>query len=62
MLAYVRSFDLADRSAKFDVTVPTLSFTAHALMNGEPREREMSGLGDPRFVSRSICLAHLHLR
>jgi hypothetical protein len=49
VLAYVRSFDLAGHSAKFDVIVPTSSFAAHGLVNGEPREREMSGLGDPRF-------------
>jgi len=29
--------------------VPTSSFAAHGLVNGEPREREMLGLGDPRF-------------
>ena len=49
VLAYVRSFDLAGQSAKFDVIVPASSFAAHGLVNGEPREREMSGLGDPRF-------------
>jgi hypothetical protein len=49
VLAYVRSFDLAGLSAKFDVIVPTSSFAAHGLVNGEPREREMLGLGDPRF-------------
>jgi hypothetical protein len=49
VLAYVRSFDLAGQSAKFDVIVPTSSFAAHGLVNGEPRDREMSGLGDPRF-------------
>jgi hypothetical protein len=49
VLAYVRSFDFAGHSAKFDVIVPTSSFAAHGLVNGGPREREMSGLGDPRF-------------
>ena len=49
VLAYVRSFELAGQSAKFDVIVPTSSFAAHGLVNGEPREREMLGLGDPRF-------------
>jgi hypothetical protein len=49
VLAYVRSFDLAGQSAKFDVIVPTSSFAAQGLVNGEPRERDMSGLGDPRF-------------
>jgi Putative MetA-pathway of phenol degradation len=49
VLAYVRSFDLAGLSAKFDVIAPTSSFAAHGLVNGEPHEREMLGLGDPRF-------------
>jgi len=53
VLAYVRSFDFAGQSAKFDVIVPGSSFDAQGLVNGLPREREMT-LG---FVSRSICLA-----
>jgi hypothetical protein len=48
-LAYVRSFDLGGQSAKFDVIVPASSFSAQALVNGLPAERQMSGLGDPRF-------------
>jgi hypothetical protein len=49
LLAYVRSFDFAGQSAKFDAIVPTASFNAWGLVDGQPREREMSGLGDPRF-------------
>jgi hypothetical protein len=48
-LAYVRSLDVGGKSAKFDVILPYSSFSAHALVGGEPRERAMSGLGDPRF-------------
>ena len=48
-LAYVRSLDVGGKSAKFDVILPYSSFSAHALVDGQPREREMSGLGDPRF-------------
>ena len=47
--AYVRSFDFFGKSAKFDVIVPYSAFSAHALVEGEPHEREMSGFGDPRF-------------
>jgi hypothetical protein len=47
--AYVRSFDLGGQSAKFDVIVPTSSFSAQALVNGLPAERQMAGLNDPRF-------------
>ena len=49
LLAYVRSFDFAGQSAKFDVILPASSFAARGLVDGQPREREMSGLGDPRF-------------
>ncbi len=49
LLAYIRSFDFAGQSAKFDVIVPASSFAARGLVDGQPREREMAGLGDPRF-------------
>jgi hypothetical protein len=49
VLAYVRSFAVGGQSAKFDVILPASSFAAHGLLNGQPREREMSGVGDPRF-------------
>ena len=48
-LAYVRSLDVLGKSAKFDAILPYSSFSAHALQDGQPREREMSGFGDPRF-------------
>jgi hypothetical protein len=48
-VAYVRSFNLFGQSAKFDVIAPISVFSAHALVNGQPHEREMSGFGDPRF-------------
>jgi hypothetical protein len=48
-LAYVRSLDVLGKSAKLDVILPYSSFSADALVGGQPRQREMSGLGDPRF-------------
>ena len=48
-LAYARSLDVWGKSAKVDVVLPYSSFSAHGLVGGEPRERAMSGLGDPRF-------------
>jgi hypothetical protein len=48
-IAYVRSLDVGGKSAKFDVILPYSSFSAHALVDGEPRARRMTGLGDPRF-------------
>jgi hypothetical protein len=49
LLAYVRSFDFAGQSAKLDVVVPATSFAAWGLVDGQTRERDMAGLGDPRF-------------
>jgi hypothetical protein len=49
LLAYVRSFDFAGQSAKFDVILPSSAFSAQALVDGQPHERAMSGPGDPRF-------------
>jgi len=49
LLAYVRSFDFAGQSAKLDVVVPATSFAAWGLVDGQPRQRDMAGLGDPRF-------------
>ena len=49
LLAYVRSFDFAGQSAKLDVVVPATSFAAWGLVDGQLRERDMAGLGDPRF-------------
>ena len=48
-LAYVRSLDVLGKSAKFDVILPYSSFSAHGLVDDQPRTREMSGFGDPRF-------------
>jgi hypothetical protein len=48
-LAYVRSLDVGGKSAKFDVILPYSSFFAQALVDGQLKERAMSGLGDPRF-------------
>jgi hypothetical protein len=48
-VAYVRSFEFLGQSAKFDVIAPYSAFSARALVNGQPHEREMSGFGDPRF-------------
>ena len=49
VLAYVRSLDIWGKSAKFDVILPYSAFSAHGLVDGQSRTREMSGLGDPRF-------------
>jgi hypothetical protein len=49
VFAYARSLDAWGKSAKFDVVVPYTSFSGHGLVGGQPKEREVSGLNDPRF-------------
>lgn len=49
VLAYARSLDLWGQSGKFDVVVPYSHLTGTGLVAGQPRERNVNGLGDPRF-------------
>jgi hypothetical protein len=49
VVAYARSLDAWGKSAKFDVGLPYSSFSGQGLVGGQPREREMSGFGDPLF-------------
>ena len=49
VLAYARSLDVWGRSGKFDVIVPYAQLSGMALVAGEPRDRDVSGFGDPRF-------------
>ena len=49
LLAYVRGVDLWGNSGKFDVIVPYSHLSGTALVAGQPRERVVSGLSDPRF-------------
>jgi hypothetical protein len=49
VLAYVRALDLWGLSGKFDAIVPYSNLSGSALVDGEPRERNVSGLGDSRF-------------
>lgn len=49
VLGYARFIELLGQSAKFDVIVPYTFLSGHALFNGEPVEREISGFADPAF-------------
>jgi hypothetical protein len=49
VLAYVRSVDMWGRSGKLDVMLPYASLSGTADVAGQPREREVSGLGDARL-------------
>ncbi len=49
LLAYSRSFDLLGRLAKVDLIAPYSWLSGSALFAGQPVEREVDGLGDPRL-------------
>ena len=49
VLGYAHSLNAWGNSAKFDVILPYSSFSAQGLVAGVPRERDMTGIGDPRF-------------
>ncbi len=48
-LAYARSLDILGKSAKFDVVLPYAWLSGSAEFAGQPHQREISGLADPRF-------------
>ena len=48
-LAYVRSLDILGNSAKFDIVLPYAWASGSATAVGQFRDREISGLADPRF-------------
>ena len=48
-LAYARALDVWGRAGKLDVVLPYAWLSGTARAAGQPREREVSGLGDPRF-------------
>jgi hypothetical protein len=47
--AYVRTLDLWGRSGKVDLIVPYAWLSGSATLAGQPREREVVGLGDPKL-------------
>jgi hypothetical protein len=49
VLAYARSLDVWGKSGKFDVILPYSELSGTAMVAGQPRERDVSGLNDPRF-------------
>lgn len=49
ILAYAYSLEVMGKSAKVDVIVPYSDLSGSALFSGQPREREVDGLNDPRF-------------
>jgi hypothetical protein len=49
VLAYARALDVWGKSGKFDVILPYSQLSGTATVGGQPRERVVSGLNDPRF-------------
>ena len=49
IIAYARSLEVSGNSAKFDVILPIANVSGTATYAGEPRERDITGMGDPRF-------------
>lgn len=49
VFAYARSLEVFGQSGKFDVVLPAAWLSGTASYAGQPREREISGLADPKF-------------
>jgi hypothetical protein len=49
MLAYAPSLEVLGKSAKFDFVLPCAWLSGSAEFAGQPHQREISGLADPRF-------------
>jgi hypothetical protein len=49
VLAYARALDVWGKSGKVDVILPYSQLSGSAMVGGQPREREISGVNDPRF-------------
>ena len=61
VLAYVRSLDVWGRSGKLEVVLPYAWASGTAEFVGQPRERQVSGLGDPRLrLSVNLLSASRH--
>ena len=48
VIAYARSLDLWGKSGKVDIILPFSQLSGSALVAGQPRERDITGLGDLR--------------
>jgi hypothetical protein len=49
LLAFAHSVDVWGKSGKFDIILPYSQLSGTAQADGRPRERNVSGLNDPRF-------------
>lgn len=49
VIAYARGLDVWGKSGKFDIIMPYSDLSGTALVSGQPAERQVSGLNDPRL-------------
>jgi hypothetical protein len=49
LLAYARTLDVWGKSGKFDVILPYSDLSGSAMVDGLPRERQITGIHDPRM-------------
>lgn len=49
LLAYARTLEVLGKPGKFDVILALSDLSGTAMVAGQPRERNISGLNDPRF-------------
>ena len=49
ILAYARTLDVGGNSGKFDAILPYSQLSGNAMLDGQPRERDVSGFHDPLF-------------
>jgi hypothetical protein len=49
LLAYARSLDVWGTSGKFDAILAYSDLSGNAMVSGQPRDRKVAGLNDPRF-------------
>jgi len=49
VVGFARVLEFRGQSAKFDVVAPLTALSGSADFNGEPLDRDIAGLGDPKF-------------
>jgi hypothetical protein len=49
VVGFARVLEFSGQSAKFDVVAPLTALSGSADFNGEPLDRDITGLGDPKF-------------
>jgi hypothetical protein len=56
VLGYVRTFDAGGKLGRVEVVLPVSGLEGRALFDGQPVERQVSGIGDPTFRLSAILV------